>query len=436
MRRIVVLAGVLILCSITGYFMYLNNHKVPLVLFSSYTLHFSLWLILFIVFFSGLFLAWFYQLLFHPDRLFQRIKQRWLHYQNEKWEQKLRDFYEASLRCDFKALRASFRSMERSYEIPLHIRVHYLKKQRFENSSASVLEGFHQLKQKFPGDLRVLLPYQKLALEIKEWATAELLSQEILNLEKNHPVGLEGLRQVHLHREEWEKCLQVEVQLLTRFPRSVVAELLLARHETHVLKGLEQNPGLLSQINLNHIPGKASSFKKYHRVTLILTEAEQMSRSGNYEQAADLLKRAYEKNAAPVLLDRLDSMFYQAGLSQKALDVLRDLQHSPAANLYVDLVRARIHYKMNHFDQARTVLSRLSGQHPGPSVLYHALDYLLAIRENDPVRLRDAAQSLLPGKDLLENLYSCNQCGTVGPWQSVCDRCLHLYSYVHRDHLS
>ena len=91
---------------------------------------------------------------------------------------------------------------------------------------------------------------------------------------------------------------------------------------------------------------------------------------------------------------------------------------------------------MNHFDQARTVLSRLSGQHPGPSVLYHALDYLLAIRENDPVRLRDAAPSLLPGKDLLENLYSCNQCGTVGPWQSVCDRCHHLYSYVHREHLS
>ena len=435
MRRIVVLAGVLIFCSIIGYFMYLNNHKVPFVLIGSYTLHFSMWLLIFIVFFSGLFLAWFYQLLFHPDRLLQRIKYRWVHYQNGKREQKLRDYFEAGLRCDFKAMRTAFRRMERSDELPLHIRVHYLKKQRFKNSSASVMEGFHQLKEKFPGNLQVLLPYQKLALEIKEWSIAELLSQEILNLEKNHPDGLEGLRQIHLHRGEWEKCLQVEIKLLARFPQSVVAESLLARHETHVLKGMEQNPELLSQVNFNHIPGKASSFKKFHRVTLILAEAEQMRRSGKYEQAANLLKRAYEKNAAPVLLDRLDSMFYQVGLGEKVLSILRDLQRSSAANLYVDLVRARIHYKMNHFDQARTVLSRLSGQNPRPSVLYHALDYLLAIRENDPVRLNDAAKSLVPGEDLLENLYSCSQCGTVGNWQSVCHRCNHLYSYVHRDHL-
>ena len=436
MRRIFLLAGILIIFSIVGYFMYLNNQKVSLVLMGSYTLHLSLWLIIFTVFFCGLFLAWFYQLFFHPQRIIQRIKYQLVRRQNAKREQKRQHYFDASLRGDWKAMKAAIRSMERSDRLPLHIRVHYLKQQRFQQSSSAMMEAFHQLKQQFPGNLQVLLPYQKLALELKEWGIAELLSQEILDLQKDHPNGVEGLRQIYQHREEWDKCLQQEVKLLTRFPRSMVAEFLLSQHELHMLKGTEQNPKLITETNLNHFPGKASSFKEFHQVSLTLADAEQMCRSGKYEQAANLLKRVYEKTAAPVLLDRLETIFSQTGHSEKVLNILRHLQQSSVASLYVDLVRARIHYQMNQFDQSRSILSRLATQYPRSPLLYHTLNYLLAMQENDQVRLNEAATSLIPAESLLENLYSCNQCGTIGNWQSICNRCHHLYSYVHRDRLS
>ena len=303
----------------------------------SYTLHLSLWLIVFAVFLFGWLLAWIHQVLFHPDRLFQRLKNRLARFQDTKREKKRKTYYDASLRYDLKAMRAAFRNMQRSHRLPLHIRAHYLKQQRYQQSSASLMEAFHQLKQQYTGNLQVLLPYQKLALELQEWGLAELLSQEILDLEKEHPRGLEGLRQVHQHRQEWEKCAQQEVKLLTRFPQSMVAESLLFQHEIHLLKGYEQNPHLISQKNLNHFPGKASAFKEFHQVTLALSEAERMCRSQQYEQAARLLKRSYEKTAAPVLLDRLESIFYQTGHSEKVSSILRDLQLSSSATLYVGL---------------------------------------------------------------------------------------------------
>ena len=436
MRRLVILAAILIFLCIAGYFIYMNNHKVPLVLMGAYTLHLSLWLIVFAVFLFGWLLAWIHQVLFHPDRLFQRIKNRLARFQDTKREKKRKTYYDASLRYDLKAMRAAFRSMQRSDRLPLHIRAHYLKQQRYQQSSASLMEAFHQLKQQYTGNLQVLLPYQKLALELQEWGLAELLSQEILDLEKEHPRGLEGLRQVHQHRQEWEKCAQQEVKLLTRFPQSMVAESLLFQHEIHLLKGYEQNPRLISQKNLNHFPGKASAFKEFHQVTLALVEAEQLCRSQQYEQAARLLKRTYEKTAAPVLLDRLESIFYQTGHSEKVSSIFRDLQLSSSATLYVDLVRARIHYRLNQFDQARSILSRLATRHPKPPVFYHILDYLLAKQESNQEQLIETAQSLIPAKTLLANLYSCKQCGAVGDWQSVCHRCNHVYSYVHRDHLT
>ncbi len=435
MRRIVILSGTLGMLGILGYFMYLNNHKVSLVLFGAYSVHLSSWIIIFATFFLGFCVSWLHQFFFHPGRIVQRTKHTFLGYQNTKKEQRLHQFYDACLRLDFKAIRAIFNKLKHSETFPLHLKAHYLKQQRYQQPSAYLLDAHQTLKQQFPGNLQVLLPYQKLAIEIGEWGLVELLSQEILQLEKNHPRGVDGLRQVYQQRGEWEKCVEQERQLLSAFPKSLVSEKLLSQHETHLLKGFGQNPRGLQKQNLNYLPDK-SSFKEFHRVPLMIGEALQMCQASQYYKAANLLKRCYEKTAAPVLLDELESVFHQTGRSEKVLGMFQELRQSSSATLYVELVLARIYYRMDQFAPAKTILEKLASDYQSLPLLYHTLDYLMALAEKNEEKQLQVAQTIIHSDKLLDQLYSCRQCGETGNWQPICRRCNQTYSYVYRETLT
>lgn len=434
MRRLFVVAGILIFLSVIFYFMYLNNHKVYVALFGAFSIQLSLWLLIFATFFLGFFLSWFYQLIFHPSRIVQRTKNALVKYQTHRQDQRNLQFFDAVLRRDFKALQSSFNKLQRTGTLPLYATIQYLKQQRFQKSSADLLEAYQQLKQQFPNNLQVLLAYQSLAMEKKEWALVELLSQEILQAEANHPSGVEGLRQVYLHRQEWDSCVRAEIKLLKRFPHSVVAETLLAEHEAHLLKALQENPKLLQEVKLNHLPSP-SSFKEFHQVALVLAEAKQFSQQGQHLKAAHLLKRTYEKTAAPVLLDELERIFFETGQNEKVLQLLEALGQSSANTLFVHLVFARIHYQNNQLEQAKTFLKQVA-HHKRLPLLFHALTYLIALQEQEPAPQIEAAQALIPLEKLLERLYTCTQCGEDGNWEPICPRCHKTYSYVYKEALS
>ncbi|MBF0279977.1 MAG: hypothetical protein HQM13_19425 [SAR324 cluster bacterium] len=434
MRRIVVLCGVLIFLCIIGYFMYLNNHKVHLDLFGGQNVHLSLWIIIFVMFIFGFSFSWLYQFFFHPGRLVQRTKQALLGYQNTKREQRLHHFYDACLRLDFKSIRTAFNRLKRSDSLPLHIRIQYLEQQRYQQSSAYLLEAFQELKQQFPGNLQVLLSYQKLAIETREWGLVEILCQELLQIENDHPVAADGLRQVYQQREEWEKCVEQEKKILSKFPKSLVSEKLLSQHEAHLLQGFEQNPRAFLESNLNYLPGK-SSFKEFHRVPLAIGEAQQLCQTEQYFKAADLLKRCYEKTAAPAVLDELESIFHQTGRSEKVMAMLQELRQSTSSTLYVELVLARLYFQVNQMAQAQTILEKLRSEYQTLPLLFHALNYLIANKEKDQEKQLQAFHNIVDSDALLKHLYSCRQCGESGNWKPVCPRCHHTYSYVYREKL-
>ena len=432
MRRLFWVAGILIFLSAIFYFMYLNNHKVHVGLFGAFSIQLSVWLLIFGTFFLGFFLSWLYQLIFHPGRIVQRTKNALLKYQTHKQEQRNLQFFDAVLRRDFKALQSSFNKLQRSGTLPLYAMIQYLKQQRFQKPSVDLLEAYQQLKQQFPNNLQVLLAYQNLAIEKKEWGLTELLSQEILQLESGHPSGVEGLRQVYLHRQEWSKCVREEIKLLKRFPHSVVAEKLLAEHEVHLLKALQTNPHLLQEIKLNHLPSQ-SSFKAFHQVALVLAEAKQLCQQGQNLKAAHLLKRTYEKTAAPILLDELAKIFFETGHNEKVLELFEALRHSSDNTLFVNLVFARIHYQNNQLEQAKAVLKQVAEHPKHLPLLFHALNYLIALHEKDAEKQIAAAHALIHPEGLLECLYTCTQCGEEGNWEPICHRCEQTYSYVYKE---
>ncbi|MBF0286812.1 MAG: hypothetical protein HQM14_03265 [SAR324 cluster bacterium] len=432
MRRIIILVGILIVLSFLGYFIYLNNGKATLSFFRSYAIHVSLWSIIFTTFLIGFSSSWLYQLFFHPGRVVQRTKNIFLKYRETKRGQRLQSFYDACLRLDFKSIRQAYNRIKRTETPPLHLRVKQLKCQRYQKSSAELLEAFYALKQQFPNNLQVLLPYQRMAIEMKEWGLVEFLSQEIHHLVKDHPYSIDGMRLVHQNRQEWEKAIQLEKQLLTRFPRSLVTESLLAEHEHNLLKGLQEQPKMIQSIKTGYLPGK-SSFKEFHRVPITLGEAEQLCQTGEYYKAANLLKRCYEKTGTPVVLDELESIYHQSGKNEKVMKMFSDLQQSSAASLYVDLVVAKIFYKTGQFDAAIAILDKIAASHTNVPLLFHALSYLIAGKQQNTERQLQSAQIMLDSEGLLNNMYHCKECGKSGKWVAICSQCHHTYSYVYKE---
>ncbi len=432
MRRIIILIGILLVLGALGYFIYLNNDKATVHFFRSYAIHVSLWSIIFTVFVVGFLSSWLYQLIFHPGRLVQRTKARFLRHQKAKRGQRFQRFYDACLRLDFKAIRQSYNSIKRAETPPLYLRVEQLKCQRYQKSSAELLETFYELKQQFPNNLQVLLPYQRLAIETKEWSLVERLSQEIHQLAKDHPYSIDGMRLVHQNRQEWEKSIQLEKQLLARFPKSLVSESLLAEHETHLLKGVQQQPKMLPGGTTKYLPGK-SSFQNFHQVPITLGEAKQFCQSGQYYKAANLLKRCYEKTGAPVLLDELEVIYYQTGKSEKLMKIFSDLQKSSVATLYVDLVVAKIFYQTEQMEAAIAILDKVATNHTNVPLLFHVLNYLVASKRENPEKQLQSAQKMLDSEKLLDNLYQCKECGKSGKWEAVCSQCNHTYSYVYKE---
>lgn len=434
MRLILWLVVFIILVGTFGLFGWVNNRQVPIEFFGSYSIHLSVWFLVLALFVAGFATSWFYQLLFHPSRIVQRAKAAMLEYKNTKLEQQRQTFQDAYFRKDLNALRKSYNRLKRTGILPLYFRVQFLEQQRYHLSSAQLMEEFRQLKQQFPNNLQVLLPFQKLALENSEWSLAELLSQEILQVVPDHPDGLEGLSAIYRQRGEWEKCALKEKQLLTKYPNSLLTERLLAGHETHILKGAENNVRFPVELNLNHLPGK-SGFKDFHRVPLVVGEAEILSNSGQHLKAASLLKKEFENTAAPVLLDHLEALYFETGQSEKIISFLKELKTSNASTHYVDLVLARIYYRTNELEKASALLEQFGGSTNERPLLHNVLAYLIAIRQEKKEEQLLLVQQLLDSEKLLDALYQCKNCGTVGKWEPICPQCDHSYSYTHRGQL-
>ncbi len=402
MRFLYKLIGALLALSILGYFGFLNNHSFPVYIWGDYSLHLPAWFIIYGLFLLGLLLSWCYHVLLHPARWLQRAKHAYMNYRDTKHEDWNHEFREACLRRDVRAIRQVFGKLKRFGTPPLYLQVQQLQQLRYQYSGTKMLEEFSQLKQQFPNHLQVLLPYLQLALEVKDWGRAELLSHEILQLAPEHPEALDGLSLVYAHRQDWDQCIAQEKKLLTRYAQSMVAEQLLSQHEAHLLQRVEVKPQTFQKAELKYLPN-ASSFREFHEVPLTISHAKTLSEAGQYLKAAQQLKRCYEKTASPAVLDALETVFDQTGKSEKVWQTLQELQNSSSVTLYVQLVNARILYRWGKIEEAWSLLDSIQASQTQLPPLYHALRFLIAQQKDNTSQQLEAAQSLIAAEDVLNN---------------------------------
>jgi len=410
MKRLLLIAITLLLLGSMGYFATQNSHNVSLNLFGNFSIQLSVWMVIAGSFVAGWAVTELWQFISHPQRFVQSFLGKFSQYRDNKKLQLTQNFENAFLLRDPKQVRKNFNKLDND-KTPLSIRMQYLEQLRYENSAEELLLKYADLRAKYQGNLQVLLPYLKLSVELCEWDLVERLSHEILRITPGHPDALEGLRQFHIARQDWVACIEQERDLLKKYSGSLMTKDLAQEHEEHLQKALRQDPKSLKNWSFRYLPQKRD--RKNDKPHEAVGEAAQFQKSGMFLDAARVLKDAYESTASPELLGTLENVYQESGADEQILEMIGVLHNSRQRSIPASLLFAKLLYQNERIDDAAKILSEVNlpatttkfqltklgtKEKAQPmteewSDLYHALRFLIAVRQN---RSEDALQEAKP----------------------------------------
>jgi len=410
MKRLLLIAITLLLLGSMGYFATQNSHNVSLNLFGNFSIQLSVWMVIAGSFVAGWAVTELWQFISHPQRFVQSFLGKFSQYRDNKKLQLTQNFENAFLLRDPKQVRKNFNKLDND-KTPLSIRMQYLEQLRYENSAEELLLKYADLRAKYQGNLQVLLPYLKLSVELCEWDLVERLSHEILRITPGHPDALEALRQFHIARQDWVACIEQERDLLKKYSGSLMTKDLAQEHEEHLQKALRQDPKCLKNWSFRYLPQKRD--RKNDKPHEAVGEAAQFQKSGMFLDAARVLKDAYESTASPELLGTLENVYQESGADEQILEMIGVLHNSRQRSIPASLLFAKLLYQNERIDDAAKILSEVNlpatttkfqltklgtKEKAQPmteewSDLYHALRFLIAVRQN---RSEDALQEAKP----------------------------------------
>jgi len=410
MKRLLLIAITLLLLGSMGYFATQNSHNVSLNLFGNFSIQLSVWMVIAGSFVAGWAVTELWQFISHPQRFVQSFLGKFSQYRDNKKLQLTQNFENAFLLRDPKQVRKNFNKLDND-KTPLSIRMQYLEQLRYENSAEELLLKYADLRAKYQGNLQVLLPYLKLSVELSEWDLVERLSHETLRITPGHPDALEALRQFHIARQDWVACIEQERDLLKKYSGSLMTKDLAQEHEEHLQKALRQDPKSLKNWSFRYLPQKRD--RKNDKPHEAVGEAAQFQKSGMFLDAARVLKDAYESTASPELLGTLENVYQESGADEQILEMIGVLHNSRQRSIPASLLFAKLLYQNERIDDAAKILSEVNlpatttkfqltklgtKEKAQPmteewSDLYHALRFLIAVRQN---RSEDALQEAKP----------------------------------------
>lgn len=417
MKRLILIAFAMLLLGSMGYFAMQNSHSVTLNLFGNFSIQLSVWMVLAGSFVAGWVITEIWQFISHPQRFVQSFLGKFSRYKDNKKLQLTQNFEDASLLRDPKQVRKSFSKLD-NQETPLSIRVRYLELLRYEKNAEEILNSFDELRNKYQGNLQVLLPYLKLACELCEWNLAERLSHEIIMINPGHPDALAGLRQVHIVRQNWVACVEQEKELLNNYSGSLITYNVSMEHEDHIKKAIRQDPKFLKNWSFRYLSQKRD--RKNDKPFEAIGEANQLQKSGMFLEAAKVLKKAFENTTNPELLETLEVVFRKSGAQEQILGIIGSIHKSRQRAVPASLLYAKLLYQGNQLEEASKILGQVnipsitnkdkktySGTKENSPHLnekwreYHAIRFLIAIRQERSEDALNEAKMLLREEEIL-----------------------------------
>ena len=401
MRRLTTLALVLIVLAVLGYFSWLNRQTVSVSVYGTFTIQLQLWMVMAVFFVAGLLLAESRNLSKYPTRFLKMLQQGWQSWRLHRRLNALEAFEEACLRCAPDDAR---RALGRISRAPLSLQVRLLELKRFRITRAQLLVEFDEMRQANPERLEVLLPNLRWALEATRWLLAESLCNEINRLAPGHPEVREGLRRIALDRQEWRVVVEQERALLQDYSGSTIAETVAGDHESHLIRALQENPEDLRDWRLNYLPRRDRVLQE---VPSLLGEVARLRAVGQLFRATELLRRGYDRTAAPELLDALESLYHESGVSEKVLELV-GVMRQEHRTLPLTLTHAKLLYLSGRHEDADGALATVTVPESQRPELYHTLRYLIAMRQGRSDEAMLAAGFLVSEESLTRTTLALN----------------------------
>ena len=396
MRRILGFSLLTVLLGAFGYFSTINNQTVEVQLYGPVSIHVSLWVLVLGTLVLGWLLTEIYLMIRHPDRWFARIRGGWQARRDAKWQQRLDDFQTAYLRHDLGTARKALKRIQGDAP-PLSVVLQSLALQRYALGGDALKEEYAKLREQHPQNLELLLPYLRAALEWEDWDLAGQLGRELDRLQPGHPVALEGLRQVAIAQREWMVCLEQERALMERFPQSVVVENLTEAHLAHLRQAFRAMPKRLENWKLNYLPKRDKALQNLFEV---FGDAAKLHGAGEAYQAAQRLKKGFEKTGAPELLEELEHLYHASGASEAILELIGELYGSKYRTPLLRLIYAKLLYQNGRYGDAAQVLADTDEEEAANEPVVQ-LKFLVAMRQENAQEALAAAAQLLPEQSLI-----------------------------------
>ncbi len=386
MKRLILIAFAMLLLGSMGYFAMQNSHSVTLNLFGNFSIQLSVWMVLAGSFVAGWVITEIWQFISHPQRFVQSFLGKFSRYKDNKKLQLTQNFEDASLLRDPKQVRKSFSKLD-NQETPLSIRVQYLELMRYEKNAEEMLNSFADLRNKY--------------------------------LNPGHPDALAGLRQVHIVRQNWVACIEQEKELLNNYSGSLITFNVSMEHEDHLKKAIRQDPKFLKNWSFRYLSQKRD--RKNDKPFEAIGEANQLQKSGMFLEAAKVLKKAFENNANPELLETLEVVYRKSGAEEQILGIIGGIHKSRQRAVPASLLYAKLLYQGNQLEEASKILGQVnipsitnkdkktySGtKENGPHLnekwreLNHAIRFLIAIRQERSEDALNEAKTLLREEEIL-----------------------------------
>ncbi len=108
MKRLILIAVVLLLLGSMGYFATQNSHNVSLNFFGNFSIQLSVWMVIAGSFVAGWVLTEIWQFISHPQRFVQSFLGKFSRYKDNKKQQITQNFEDASLLRDPKQVSKSY----------------------------------------------------------------------------------------------------------------------------------------------------------------------------------------------------------------------------------------------------------------------------------------------------------------------------------------
>jgi len=132
----------------------------------------------------------------------------------------------------------------------------------------------------------------------------------------------------------------------------------------------------------------------------VFGDAAKLHGAGEAYQAAQRIKKGFEKTGAPELLEELEHLYHASGASEAILELIGELYGSKYRTPLLRLIYAKLLYQNGRYGDAAQVLADTDEEEAANEPVVQ-LKFLVAMRQENAQEALAAAAQLLPEQSLI-----------------------------------